>query len=154
MPRLYEQEKTRGAVANDLEFVVERVMQQFKRVTGRHITSRVESHFMQQFLLGLSLEHLIHENPGVKDLETILGRKGRRYEGSMYDTAKAGCLLLGCGVPSSTQMPIFQQNIVQAVAAAVPQEEDPDLRQWALPGAGVTLGGHSHLSPGISCFLK
>lgn len=124
-------------MANDLEFVVERVMQQFKRVTGRRITSRVEAHFVGQFLLGLSLERLIRENPGVKDLAAILGRKGRRYDSSMYDTVKNGCLLLGCGVPSSTQVPILQQNIIQAVAAAVPHEEDPDLRQWALPGAGA-----------------
>ncbi len=136
--RLYEQEKARGAVANDLEFVVERVMQQFKRVTGRHITSRVEAHFVQQFMLGLSLERLIRENPGVQDLETILGRKGRRYEGPLYDNAVEGMLLMGCGVGTCHQPPVVLQNIIQAISAAVPHEEDTDLRQWVLPGAGAS----------------
>jgi hypothetical protein len=138
LARLYEQEKARGAVANDLEFVVERVMQQFKRVTGRHITSRVEAHFVQQFMLGLSLERLVRENPGVKDLETILGRKGRRYEGPLYDDAVDGMLLMGCGVGACHQTPTFRHNIIQAISAAVPHEEDTDLRQWALPGPGVS----------------
>lgn len=147
--RLYDQEKARGAVANDLEFVVERVMQQFKRVTGRHITTKVEAHFVQQFLLGQSLERLIREYPHAKNLQAILGRNGRSCNGPLYDTAHNGILLLGAGVHSRKLDPVYPQRVITAITAAVPHEEDATLMQWTYEAPGnidIMYRSYAHMN--------
>ena len=145
--RLHRQEKARGAVANDLEFVTERLMQTFKRIAGKHVSSRVEVHFAQQFLLGQSLERIAREHPECRGLEAVLGRGERDYSQEPYDQGADGVMLLGAGTPVTSLSSAVVSEIESALAEAIKHEWDPDLLQWRLPGGPSVLAWFLALMP-------
>ncbi|KXZ42606.1 hypothetical protein GPECTOR_130g567 [Gonium pectorale] len=59
--RLYDQECSWGAVASGLDFVVERVMQRFKKTIGQRAVSRPEVYYANQVLLGDAMENMRRE---------------------------------------------------------------------------------------------
>ncbi|GFR42747.1 hypothetical protein Agub_g3685 [Astrephomene gubernaculifera] len=129
--RLRLQEKQRGAVAVDLEFAVERVMQRFKRIAGSHVSARIEAHFAKQLLLGLALDRVARENPSMRTLDDILGIQERKYSGPHYDSDDgSGVLLRGAGIPVSGLRPLEAEEIAEAVGEAANFELDADLQQW------------------------
>ncbi|KXZ42338.1 hypothetical protein GPECTOR_160g121 [Gonium pectorale] len=75
--RLYEQEVARGSAAADNEFVVERMMQDFKRVAGRRVAVKIEEHFAEQHLVTRAMAWVRRDHPELLDLYAMLGQSQR-----------------------------------------------------------------------------
>lgn len=101
MRRLAKQERARGCVSKDLEFVVERLMQVFKTGVGRRVSKSPEKVFINGLLLRRALRRCQGKHPGI-DLSvcipTRVGLGGKKRWRGEVDSGPDG-RMLGIGYP-------------------------------------------------------
>ncbi|KXZ41200.1 hypothetical protein GPECTOR_657g778 [Gonium pectorale] len=126
--RLYEQEVARGAAAADNEFIVERMMQEFKRTAGRRVAWKVEEHFAQQHLLHRAMTDIRYQYPNLKDLDEMLGRARMDLTDPKFDPPNPeGMWLKGEGFPAALARPGAgrAEYILTAAKKTAKYQEDP-----------------------------
>jgi len=88
--RLPRQEAQRGSAAREMEFIVERTMQDFKVRVGRHNSKNPEVVFMNNLLLARGLAKLVKKHPDLPTFLHLSGDKGlANLTGPLYDIVRA-----------------------------------------------------------------
>ena len=96
--QVVSQELARGPAAKDLEMAVERLMQGIKQAVAGHVSKHPEKVYANDHLLALTLDRAVAGNASLQAFKTLhLEDHFAKGAAGAYDTAQAGCVLLGSG---------------------------------------------------------
>lgn len=96
--RLWKQEQARGNVCKDLDFAVERHMQEFKAVVGRRVSKEPEKTYVNELLLRRALRSVRLGDSTLRSFEDLFPDRALAPSGPGYDTSRDGVVLIGKGV--------------------------------------------------------
>jgi hypothetical protein len=72
--RLPHQEFARGYISKDMEFAVERLVQDYKSYTGRRVSSGPEKTYVNHVLQGYALSNLLRDNPNLLTMRDMVDK--------------------------------------------------------------------------------